>query len=753
MSEWTGPWWNGHELSNIESQGKIVGRESTNSGTDVASARIDKPFYRREDDRLITGKGCFTADIELENALHVSFVRSPVAAGRIIACDLQDATRHTGVAAVFCGRHVAHLGDLAVNPVLGPVQSARFPVLADEHVDAVGQPVAAVLAECRGTAQDASELVAVDIDEADMPVHLDADPDHFAGQTSFANQWRQGDPERAFKEADHIVEVTVNHPRISPSPMENRCIAVQYDEQTHGVTVWLSTQTPHRARKGLSQILDRDIEHIRVIAPDVGGAFGLKASLYPEEVLVVWAAFELRRSIIWSATRSEDLLSASHGRGLATKGRLAVSNDGIFLGLNAEVHAPLGSWHTNSSAIPAWNAARILPGPYDLASFDLRTTGVRTNTAPVGICRGAGRPEAAMLMERLVEDAARVLEMDPVELRRRNLLRSNQLPCKRQTGVVLDSGDYPAALELLIDSSAYCSAREEQQKRRECGELVGIGTSFFVEPCGTGWESAAVRLDRDGTVIVRTGSSSQGHGRETAYARIAADILGCPAADVSVMQGDTLTCPDGIGALASRSTAIGGSAVAQAASEVLARSGGSLTPNEAIEVALNYEAEGEAWGYGCYLAQISIASETGVLKVEKMTCLDDAGTVISPQMVAGQIRGGVAQGIGEVMLESLVYDDEGQLLTGSLMDYALPRAADMPEIELVHMHTPSPVNLLGAKGVGEAGTIGAPAAIYNAAVDALAPTGVHSLPLPLTSNSIWQAMHSARTHSEESDLR
>lgn len=726
---------------------------STKSGDPPSPRHIEMPAHRREDDRLITGRGRFTADIELENALHVSFVRSPVAAGRITTCNLDEAIGHAGVSAAFCGRHVAHLRDLAVNPVLGPVETVEFPVLAHEHVSAVGQPVAAVFADSQETAQDAAELVVIDVAEPDTAEYLDPVSANFIEHSSFANQWRQGNPEQAFNEADHIVEATVQHPRISPSPMENRSIAVHYDEHNESVIVWLSTQTPHRARKGLSHILDRNIGRIRVIAPDVGGAFGLKASLYPEEVLVVWAAFELRRSITWSATRSEDLLSASHGRGLSTRGSLAVSSDGIFLGLKAEVRAPLGSWHTNSAAIPAWNAARILPGPYDLGSFDLRTTGVRTNTAPVGICRGAGRPEAAMLMERLVEDAARALDMDPIELRRRNLLRSSQLPCKRETGVLLDSGDYPAALDLLLASSAYSSARAEQQKRRASGEIVGIGASFFVEPCGTGWESAAVRLDPDGSVIVRTGASSQGHGRETAYAQIAANVLGCPVEHVAVLHGDTLACPDGIGALASRSTAIGGSAVAQAASEALARSGGSLTPDEAIEVSLNYEADGEAWGYGCYIAQITIDAETGVLKVEKMTCLDDAGTVINPQMVAGQIRGGIAQGIGEVMLECLVYDEEGQLLTGSLMDYALPRAADMPEIELVHMHTPSPANRLGAKGVGEAGTIGAPAAIYNAAIDALSPSGVRSLPLPLSSNSIWQSLCSGGAHSEESETQ
>lgn len=724
---------------------------STKSGSQVQSRPADVPRHRREDDRLITGTGCFTADVKLENALHVSFVRSPVAAGRISSCDLGDALGHCGVSAAFCGRHVAHLGDLAVNPILGPVASTEFPVLAHGVVAAVGQPVAAVLADTAMAAQDACELVGLDI--ADATAQIEIGGELATERSSFANQWRQGNPDQVFNQADHVVEVTLRHPMIAPSPMENRAIAIRFDEADDSVTIWLSTQTPHRTRNSLSGILGVDKTRIRVIAPDVGGAFGLKASLYPEEVLAVWAAFELRRSIVWTASRSEDLLSASHGRGLATSGRLAISSDGSFLGLTAEVRAPLGCWHTNSSAIPAWNAARILPGPYDLECFDLRTTGIRTNTAPVGICRGAGRPEAAMLMERLVEEAARVLGFDPLDLRCKNLLRSDQLPHHRQTGVILDSGDYPAALDRIRASGAYNTARSQQNKRRDSGEIVGIGASFFVEPCGTGWESAAVKLKPDGTVIVRTGSSSQGHGRETAYAQIAANALGCSVEQVTVLHGDTRSCPDGIGALASRSTAIGGSAIVKAAREVLALSNGSLTPDEVIDVSINYEAEGEAWGYGCYLAYISIDAETGVLTIEKMTCLDDAGTIINPAMVEGQIRGGIAQGIGEAMLENLIYDAEGQLLTGSLMDYALPRATDMPDIDLEHMHTPSPVNLLGAKGVGEAGTIGAPAAIYNAVADALAPLGVHSLPLPLTSNTIWQALQTAGNQFEESKKR
>lgn len=705
-------------------------------------------MYRREDDRLLRGHGAFVSDIALTDALHISFVRSPLAAGTIAACDVDSAMESAGVVAVFLGSDVADLGDLSVNPVLGPTAAMSYPVLAVDQVLAVGQPVAAVLAESDILADDACELVEVDVDTDGTEPCFDPFPGD--GDPPFTNRWRQGNPDQVFASADCVVDVRVQHPRLAPSPMENRAIAVRYEPDEQCVTVWLSTQTPHRARAELSRILGLDPEQIRVVAPDVGGAFGLKASLYPEEVFAVWAAFRLHRSVRWSASRTEDLLSASHGRGLSTLGRLALAGDGRFLGLQAEINAPVGCWLTNSSAIPAWNAARILPGPYNIPAFDLQTTGVRTNTAPVGIYRGAGRPEAAMLMERLVEEAARRLAVDPMELRRINLLSPLELPCRRATGATLDSGNYPEALARVVKSSAYQDARRDQTRRRQNGEIVGIGAGFFVEPCGTGWESASVSLNPDGSVVVRSGGSSQGHGRETAFAQIAAEELGCSIENVTVLFGDTDDSPEGIGALASRSTAIGGSAVVKAAREALVETGGSLMPGRVTEVTVRYETGGEAWGYGCYLAQISIKPETGVLKVEKMTCLDDAGTIINPILAEGQIRGGIAQGLGEALLERLVYNDEGQLITGSLMDYALPRAADMPEIDIIHMQTPSPVNLLGAKGIGEAGTIGTPVALYNAAFDALAPLGVKFLPLPLTGNAIWRAIRSADIQTDGS---
>ncbi len=706
---------------------------------------LDASMVRREDHRLVTGKGCFVADVKLDKPLHIEFARSPLASGAIRDIAFEEAANQATVVGVFTGKDVADLGALSVNPVLAPTRTVHYPVLACKNILAVGQPIAAIVAETPADALAAAEYVSVDIEGIE---ERNADAVASGSDLIFQNQWQQGDPDTAFQQAAHIVDVELRHPRLAPSPMENRAIAIQFDRNAKSAKIWLSTQTPHRARKELAKIRGIEARRLRVIAPDVGGAFGLKASLYPEEVFAVWTAFKLERSVRWNATRSDDLLSASHGRGLATKASLALGPEGKFLALRAEITAPVGCWLTNSSAVPAWNAGRILPGPYNVGSFAVQTSAYATNTAPVGIYRGAGRPEAALLMERLVDEAARKLGADPVTLRRQNLLKPQQLPCKRATGIELDSGDYPAVLDLVAPKAGFAALKSEIQQRRTNGEIVGLGIAYFVEPCGTGWESATVQLNTNKTVTVKAGGSSQGHGRETAYAQIAARELSIDADMVTVELGDTDKCPAGIGALASRSTAIGGSAVVAAARLVMDQAKENQNQSSAIEATVKYEAEAEAWGYGCYLAQISIDRETGDLDIENMRCVDDAGNLINPAMVEGQLHGGIAQGVGEATMEHIVYDGEGQLVTGSLMDYALPRASDMPPIELDHVCTPTDANLLGAKGVGEAGTIGTPAAIYNAVADALAPLGVTPPDMPFTANAIWTALQNASLETE-----
>ncbi|GGH32862.1 carbon monoxide dehydrogenase [Cribrihabitans marinus] len=670
----------------------------------------------------------------MPGALALAFLRSPVPCGRITELDLDGACEGPGVVGVFTAADLGETGALSVNPVLPRNGETPFPLLAAETVTAVGEPVAAVLAETAPQAQDAADAILLDIDE-------DAAPplDHLAA----AQSWTDGDAEAGFARAAQVVEVEITHPRLAPTPLEPRGIAVAPDGQG-GATVWLSTQTPHRARTELAGILGLDPEALRVIAPDVGGAFGMKASLYPEEVCAVWAALKLGRPVRWIASRSEDFLSATHGRGLRSKGALALDAEGRFLALKARIEAPLGSWLPNSALIPAWNAGRILPGPYVMDALDIETGAQRANLPPVGIYRGAGRPEACALMERLADKAARACGLDPVELRRRNLRPADAMPHRSATGCRLDSGDYPETLALLADKAGYRTLCAERDAARRAGRLFGIGLGFYVEPSGTGWESARVTLDGRGAVVA-TGGSSQGHGRETALAQVAAEALNLAPERVRVLHGDTAACPAGIGALASRSTPIGASAVLACCAEINERRAeGAALP---LTAEIRYEAPNEAWGHGCYLAVLEIDRDTGRPRVHRMMCLDDAGRLINPMLAHGQVTGGCAQGYGEAMMEALHFED-GQLLSGSLMDYAVPRAADTPPLSIHTTQTPTDANLLGAKGLGEAGTIGAPAALLNAAIDALSPLGVEDLQMPLTSLSLWQAIRSASERTE-----
>ncbi|OUS37439.1 xanthine dehydrogenase [Rhodobacterales bacterium 56_14_T64] len=692
---------------------------------------IGQGIARREDAVLVAGMGRYADDIQLRDPLYVSFLRSLVPCGEILNVETDDALVADGVAAVHGGADVTHLGPLAVNPLIPISVQTGFPVLAQAQVQAVGQPVAAVLANSAARAQDAAELIFADI--VDQPI---AEP-----QTVAEQSWSAGDGAAAMGQADHIVDCTIRHPRLAPSPLEPRAIAVAYHGDSDTVTVWHSTQTPHRTRSALADILGVDAARIRVIAPHVGGAFGMKASLYPEEVFSVWAAFHHKRDMKWTASRSEEFLSATQGRGVTSKGRLGLRSDGVFLALQAEVEGPVGKWLPNSALTTAWNAARILPSGYNISNLDISTRAVAHNLAPTGIYRGAGRPEANCLIERLVDKAAVVTGLDPLEIRRRNLVASTDLPYRTGTGNLLDSGDYARALTLLEEKAGYAAALRDRDARRSRGELVGLGIGFYLEPSGSGWETAQVTLNADGSVLVASGSSSQGHGRETAFAQIAADVLGVAMGQITVICGDTETCPEGIGALASRSTAIGGSAVMLACEEIKARQDKRETAPMSADI--RYENKGEAWGYGAYMVVLSVDRETGVPTIEQAVAVDDTGRIINPVLVAGQVQGGFAQGLGEAMMEQVIYDGDGQLLTGSFMDYALPRASDMPHLAQHTFETPSPMNALGAKGVGEAGTIGAPAAILNAAIDALRPLGVEDLQMPLTSQALWHAIHAA----------
>jgi carbon-monoxide dehydrogenase large subunit len=736
---------------------------------------IGQPLLRREDACLVTGRGRYVGDIAPEGCLHVAFVRSGEAHGRIDGIETEDALEMPGVVAVYTGADVAHLGELPVNALIDNLTLPGWPVLARDKVYAVGQPLAAVIAESPAQALDAADLVYAEIEALDPVMDGVEGPDIFEavpGNRAASQRWAAGDVDAAFAAADRVVSVEIPYPRLAPTTLEPRAALAEWRED--GMTVWLSTQTPHRARTDLADIAGLDFETLRVIAPDVGGAFGMKASLYPEDALTAWAAARLKRPVKWTATRGEDLLSATHARNLTVKGDLALSKDGDLLGLRATTVALLGHWLPYSGGIPPRNAARILPGPYRVPAVDIHAAAYLSTTAPVGIYRGAGRPEAAMLMERLMDAAARALDMDPVELRRRNLLGPEAMPYRTPTGETFDSGDFPALLDALVKAADYRGLRAETARRRASGEIAGIGLCLYVEPCGAGWENARVGLGPDGSIVAATGSSAQGQGRETAFAQIVADAVGVVPEQVIVLEGDTATTPKGVGALASRSTPIGGGAMLQAASifrdiarvkaaellqansDVLTVTAQGFSAGDAVlswtalaeaapdlSAEANFETEDEAWGSGAVLAQVSIEAETGEPRIEDLLWIDDAGTVINPMLVEGQLHGGIAQAIGEVLLERIVYDADGQLLTGSFMDYGIPRAADIPPVAIQKRSTPSPRNPLGAKGVGEAGTIGAPPAIMNAFLDALAPFGVQDIQMPVSSEAIWRAINSA----------
>ena len=732
---------------------------------------------RREDDALLRGQATFVDDLAPPGCLFLCFARSAHAGGVITRLDADAARQSVDTILILTGDDVAALGRASVNPLVPGLSAHPAPLLAQDRVLCLGQPVAAVVAQDRWMAMDLAESIGVEI-APDLPGPREA----------LRQNWSQGDTQAAMARADHVIAVSVQHALLAPMALEPRAALASWDVAGQALTVWLPTQTPHRARMDLARILGLSPDQVRVIAPHVGGSFGGKASLYPEDAVVALASLKTGRPVKWTATRSEDFLGATAGRGGRMSARLGVMADGAFVALEAEGTFPLGGWMPFSGAVPARNAGRILPGPYSVPHVDITVSAALTWHAPVGIYRGAGRPEATLLMERLVDEAARTLNIDPVALRLRNVHTRSELPAPTVSGDILDASDFPGLIATLRRRAGFSGLQRAVARLRARGTLAGLGMALYAEPCGQGWESAAISLDPSGAIIVATGSTSQGQGRETAAARIAAGALGCAEARVRVVHGDTALTPEGIGALASRSTPIGGSAIIKAArlflrkaralaATVLQAEPRSLVRNAAgwastmgpaslswealgeaaqasgvrnkgLATSARYEAKGEAWASGAVVATVTIDPDTGVPTVGQIVWIDDAGVVINPVLLEGQLLGGLAQGLGEALMERLAHDRDGQLLTGSLMDYRVPRAADMPPARIVSRPVRSRMNLLGAKGAGEAGCIGIPAAIINAIHDALAPAGVSRIDMPCTAQSIWTALQ-AQAHKGE----
>ncbi|OLE39694.1 MAG: hypothetical protein AUG00_01140 [Candidatus Rokubacteria bacterium 13_1_20CM_2_70_7] len=761
------------------------------------AAWVGASLRRVEDRPLLVGAGRYTDDIRLPGTVHVHFLRSPHAHARIVRLDVAAAQRATGVVEVVTGAHVRELGVLSVNALFPGMKIGRRPLVVADVVRAVGEPIAAVVADEAWRARDAADLIAVDW----QPLPAAVDPDDAArpdapvlhpglgGNRAFTHAWRVGDVAGAFARAARVARLTVRQPRLSAVTMEPRGVLASYDPYLDELTVWTSSQAPFRVRSEIAACLGFNESRIRVIAPDVGGGFGVKGSAYREDVLVAWLARRLQRPVKWIATRGEDFAVTHHGRGGEAEGELAVDAEGRILGLRARIVFPLGSELVFSGAVPASNHGRTLPGAYVVPAVDIETGGTYTTTMSTGPYRGAGRPEGIFLIERLLDEVARALGLDPADVRRRNFIPPDAFPYRTPTGCVYDSGDYLAAFEQALKLAEYERLREQQRAARQRGEIVGVGLAAYVEPAALGWESGSVRVERTGTVTVVTGSSAHGQGHETTWAQIVADVLGVEPADVVVRHGDTRGAPQGFGTFGSRSTALGGSAVFRAATEVrekgrriaanaleaapadvvavpggfqvtgapakkvtwarvadAAYRGVYLAPGDdpGLDATVFFKAEAETWSFGTCVATVAIDRDTGHVALTRLVWVDDAGTIVNPLLAEGQLHGGYAQGAGQALLEGVVYDRDGQLLTATLMDYALPRLGDLPEPELGKSVTPTPRNPLGAKGLGEAGCIAVPPAIVNAVIDALASYGCTHLDMPITAEKVWRALHQDR---------
>ena len=761
-------------------------------------AWIGRPLKRREDHRLLVGSGRYVDDIRPLGCAHVALLRSPHAHARMAGIDVERARRAPGVLAVVVGAELKDLAPLPVNRVMPDMRVPPHPIIADGRVHAAGTPVAAVVAETVYAARDAVDLIDVTYE----PLPALPEPEgalaagaprlypEIDGNRCFTRTLREGDTARAVSGAARVVSLRVSQQLLSAVAMEPRSVLAAFDSSTGELTLWVSCQAPFRIRAEVARILEMPESRVRVIAPDVGGGFGVKTGPYREEVLLGWLARRLGRPVKWIATRGEDQITTNHSRGSVCEGELAVDAGGRIAALRARITAPMGATLMNAAAGSPWNHARCLPGCYVVPACDITVTGVLTTTAPVSAYRGAGRPEACFVIERLMDTAARAIGLDPAEIRRRNFIAAESFPFKTATGQVYDSGNYQLALERALAAADYEGLRGEQAARRGRGEIVGIGLASYVEPCALGWESGSVKVERSGRVTAITGSSAHGQGHETTFAQIVADHLGVTPDDVQVVHGDTRSGPEGFGTFGSRSVALGGSALQRVAVDVrekgrriaarmleaspadvisvsggfqvtgvpqrqvrwrevaaTAYAGGHALPagdTPGLEATTYFQPDTEVWTFGAIVCAIRIEAETGRLVIERLVWVDDAGTVINPLLAEGQLHGSLAQGLGQALQEAIVYDRDGQLVTGTLMDYAIPRADEVPPVLIEKTCTPSPRNPLGAKGVGEAGCIGIPPAVVNAAVDALTPLGITHLDMPLTPARLWSAIRGAR---------
>src|SRR5262245_48591377 len=782
----------------------------------MSATGIGAAVRRKEDLRFITGKGQYTDDVIRPGETRAVFVRSPHAHAKIKRIDASAAKSLPGVVAVLTGAELANdkIGNLICGWMIHskdgtPMKMAPHPALASGKVSHEGDAVVLVIAETLAQARDAAEKVNVDYEA--LPAVIDtakakSGPQiHEVAPNNTIYEWSLGDAkavDAAFATAKHVTKLDIVNNRLVPNAIEPRSALAEYDAGTDQLTLWNTTQNPHVSRLVIAAFVGMAPEHkLRVIAPDVGGAFGSKIFIYPEEVVCLWAARKLRRPVKWTADRSESFISDAHGRDHVTHAELALDANGKILAMRVKTIANLGAYmSTFSSSVPTYLYATLLSGQYDIPHIYCEVDAVYTNTVPVDAYRGAGRPEATFVVERLVEVAARQMNIDPADIRKQNFIKS----FPHQTPVIMayDAGDYNASLKKALELADVKGFNKRKREAARHGKLRGLGYSTYIEACGIApsqavgalgcgvglWESAEVRVNPTGTVEVLTGTHAHGQGHETTFAQLVSERLGIPLENVSIVHGDTDKVQFGMCTYGSRSGAVGMSAVVKAldkieskakkvAAHMLEAAEGDIvfkdgkftvagTDKSAAwsDVALNayiahkfagqelepglketsfYDPTNFTFPAGCHICEVEVDRDTGKTEIVNWTAVDDFGTVVNPMIVEGQVHGGIAQGIGQALLEGAVYDKDGQLVTGSLMDYCMPHAHDVPSFKVGLTETKAPSNPLGIKGCGEAGAIASPAAVINAITDAI---GTEELAMPATAQAVWSALKHAQSH-------
>ncbi len=782
----------------------------------MSGSLVGQRILRKEDHRYITGKGRYTDDIQQVGMTYGCFVRSPYARADIKGFDVSQALEMEDVISVLTGLDVAAdgLGGLPCGWMIHSKDGSEMrqpvhPVMAAERVNYLGEPVALVVAETKEAAKNAAELVLVDYEEltpvVDVASAAQGEQLYAEVPNNTCYEWGLGDEaatDEGFASAAHVTHIELTNNRLIPNAIEPRAALAEYNSGTDEIVLHTTSQNPHLVRLILTAFVQIAPEHkLRVIAPDVGGGFGSKIFIYSEETALAWASKKLGLSIKWTAERSESFLTDAHGRDHVTKAALAMDSEGQFLAFKVSTTANMGAYlSTFASSVPTYLYGTLLAGQYRTPAIYVEVNSVFTNTAPVDAYRGAGRPEATYLVERIVEKAAGEIGLNPAELRRRNFIGKDQFPYQTPVALEYDIGDYEASLDKALEMASYETFEQRRVEALARGKLRGIGLSCYIEACGLApsqvagalgagvglWESGEVRVNPTGSVTVSTGSHSHGQGHETTFAQLVADRLGLAIEDVEVVHGDTGKLDFGLGTYGSRSLAVGGSALSVAADKVVEKgrkiaalllntevdniafdapvykmmdSNETKTfqeiafaayvnhdwPSDNLEPGLAekafYDPLNFTYPAGTHICEVEIDPDTGVTEIVQFVAVDDFGTIINPMIVEGQVHGGLAQGIGQALLEQAVYDESGQLVTGSYMDYCMPRADNFPDFKVGMTCTPCTHNPVGAKGCGEAGAIGSPPAVMNAVINAL---GGVEIDMPATPEKVWRAVLSSQ---------